>query len=99
MLLCYKSFKYCACQHYRSRDDTDAQRSDCLRSGRYTKSKPFSATVSANLQDEKVDGLPPPTPISKLQQIGNELGIVDDLLTVEKLMVDPSATPKNGANV
>ena len=35
LLLCYKSFKYCACQHYRSRDDTDAQRSDCLRSGRY----------------------------------------------------------------
>ena len=23
------------CQHYRSRDDTEAQRSDCLRSGRY----------------------------------------------------------------
>ena len=34
--LYYKSFKYCACQHYQSRDDTDAQRSDCLRSGRYT---------------------------------------------------------------
>ena len=35
LLLCYKSFKYCACQHYRSTDDTDAQRSDFLRSGRY----------------------------------------------------------------
>ena len=33
--LCYKSFKYCVCQHYWSRDDTGAQRSDCLRSGRY----------------------------------------------------------------
>ena len=66
---------------------------------RKPKAKPFSATVSENMQEELVDDLPPPTPISKLQQIGNELGIVDDLLTVEKLMVDPSATPNNGANV
>ena len=36
LLLCYKSFKYCACQHYRSRDDTDAQTLDGVRSGRYT---------------------------------------------------------------
>ena len=35
LLLCYKSFKYCACQHYWSRDDTDAQRPDCLRFGCY----------------------------------------------------------------
>ena len=34
--LCYKSFKYCVCQHYRSRDDTYAQRFDRLRSDRYT---------------------------------------------------------------
>ena len=27
--------EYCVCQHYRSRDDTEAQRLDCLRSGRY----------------------------------------------------------------
>ena len=66
---------------------------------RKPKSKPFSATMSDNLQDEQLDDLPPPTPISKLQQIGNELGIADDLLTVEKLMADPSATPNNGANV
>ena len=66
---------------------------------RKPKSKPFSATVSDNLQNEQLDDLPPPTPISKLQQIGNELGIADDLLTVEKLMADPSATPNNGANV
>ena len=66
---------------------------------RKPKSKPFSATVSDNLQDEQLDDLPPPTPISKLQQIGNELGKADDLLTVEKLMADPCATPNNGANV
>ena len=66
---------------------------------RKPKSNPFSATVFDNLQDEQLDDLPPPTPISKLQQIGNELGIADDLLTVEKLMADPSATPNNGANV
>ncbi len=35
LLLCYKSFEYCVCQHYRSRDDTEAQRLDRLRSGRY----------------------------------------------------------------
>ena len=35
LLLYYKSFKYCVCQHYRSRDDTEAQRLDRLRSGRY----------------------------------------------------------------
>ena len=35
LLLCYKSFEYCVCQHYRSRDDTEAQRLDHLRSGRY----------------------------------------------------------------
>ena len=35
LLLCYKSFEYCACRHYWSRDDTDAQRLDRLRSGRY----------------------------------------------------------------
>ena len=27
--------EYCVCQHYRSRDDTEAQRLDHLRSGRY----------------------------------------------------------------
>ena len=32
--------EYCACQHYRSRDDTDAQRLDSLRSGRYITSRP-----------------------------------------------------------
>ncbi|XP_073368087.1 uncharacterized protein [Aegilops tauschii subsp. strangulata] len=66
---------------------------------RKPKSKPFSATMSDNLQDEQLDDLPPPTPISKLQLIGKELGIADDLLTMEKLMADPSATPNNGANV
>ena len=35
LLLCYKSFEYCVCQHYRSRDDTEAQRLDGLRSTRY----------------------------------------------------------------
>ena len=35
LLLCYKSFEYCVCQHYRSRDDTEAQRLDRLRSCRY----------------------------------------------------------------
>ena len=59
----------------------------------------LSLQLFENLQGEQLDDLPPPTPISKLQQIGNELGIADDLLTVEKLMADPSATPNNGANV
>ena len=48
LLLCYKSFKYCACQHYRSRDDTDAQRSDCLRSGRYKMVSEHTRTVGHN---------------------------------------------------
>ena len=66
---------------------------------RKPKSKPFSATVSENLQGEPVDDLPPPTPISKLQRISHDLGIVDDLITVEKLMADPSTPTNNGANV
>ena len=66
---------------------------------RKPKPKPFSATGSDNLQDEQLEDLPPPTPINKLQQIGKELGIADELLSVEKLMADPTATPKNDANV
>ena len=53
---------------------------------RKPKAKPFSATVSQNMQDEPIEDLPPPTPIHKLQQIGQELGIADDLITVEQLM-------------
>ena len=66
---------------------------------RKPKAKPFSATVSQNMQDEPIEDLPPPTPIPKLQQIGQELGIADDLISVEKLMADPSTPTNNGANV
>lgn len=34
---------------------------------RKPKSNPFSAIVSENMQEEPVDDLPTPTPISKLQ--------------------------------
>ena len=51
------------------------------------------------MQDEQVEDLPPPTPISKLQQIGQELGIADDLITVEQLMADPSTPTTSNTNV
>ena len=66
---------------------------------RKPKAKPFSATVSQNMQDEQVEDLPSPTPISKLQQIGQELGIPDDLITVEQLMADPSTPTTSNTNV
>ena len=48
----YKSFKYYVCQHYRSRDDTYAQRFDRLRSDRYKiKVEPSVAMVKDILVD------------------------------------------------
>ena len=48
LLLCYKSFKYCVCQHYRSRDDTYAQRFDRLRSDRYKMVSEHTLTVGCD---------------------------------------------------
>ena len=58
---------------------------------RKPKAKPFSAILSENMQDAPTVDLPPPTPINKLQKIGQELGIVEDFISVQKLMADPSA--------
>ena len=66
---------------------------------RKPKAKPLAATISENMQEKPIDDLPPLTPISKLQQIGHELGIAEELISVEKLMADPSTPKNNGANV
>lgn len=65
---------------------------------RKPKSKSFSATVTQSMQVEHVEDLPPPTPISKLRRIGQELGIAKDLISVEQLMADPS-TPTDRKSV
>ena len=43
------------------------------------------------------DGIPPATPVSRLQEVGRELQIDAALLTVDALMVDPPAvaSPKH----
>lgn len=63
------------------------------------KAKPFSAVMSDELPHEETTvHIPPPTPIKKLQQIGQDLGIEDKLLTVEKLMADPLAASNNSSD-
>ena len=47
------------------------------------KAKPFSAVMSEDLpEDTPTVDLPPPTPIKKLQQIAQELGMDESLLTM-----------------
>ena len=43
------------CQHYRSRDDTEAQRLDHLRSGRYTNDMPLSTLIENNNESMDVN--------------------------------------------
>lgn len=56
------------------------------------KSKPFTAVMS----DDPAHGgtsvsVPPATPINRIQEIGQDLGIEDKYLTVEALTMDPHA--------
>ena len=43
--------------------------------------------------------MPPPTPIKVIQDIGRDLQIPDEQLTVDKLMANPGDESKSGGDV
>ena len=53
------------------------------------RAKPFTAQTTDELASE---GIPPATPIARLQEIGRELEIDASLISVDALMVDPPAS-------
>ena len=62
---------------------------------RKPRAKPFTAEVPDDLAQEEI---PPATPVARLQEIGRELEIDAQLLTVDALMVDPPHAAATNAN-
>ena len=62
---------------------------------RKPRAKPFTAEMPDDPAQEEI---PPATPVARLQEIGRELEIDAQLLTVDALMVDPPHAAATNAN-
>ena len=68
------------------------------------KKKPRCKPLTASLSEESPrpgssTDVPPPTPIRVIQDIGRDLQIPDEQLTVDKLMANPGDESKSGGDV